>query len=233
MRKGQDCRQDRYKFLVLLIFLFLLWYVGRHFPIDTETVQKSLLKFPLIYSGLLFILLYIAVTFFIWLAKDVFWLVGAISFGPYLSALFIFLAETINAFILFHLARYLGRGYVENKTQQERFKNLDERLSELSFPWLLMLRGVPLLPYRFLDLGMGLTSISFKKYLLVVILASPIRMLWVQSILAGVGKGILDNPSALPGFFLAHKNLFIFSLVYLLLVLLLIIMIFFKIKHKE
>lgn len=212
----------------MVIALFVIGYIGRYFHIDTQSFQRSLSKIPFIYSGLLFILLYVVVTFFIWLSKDVFKLVSAIAFGPYLSTLLIFLAETINAFILFHLARYLGRGYVEKKLQKMS-KNLDERLSSLSFFWLLMFRGVPLIPFRFLDLGMGLTDISFKKYILAVILVSPVRILWVQYVLSGVGKSILDNPEALQKFLLSHKDLFLFSLLYFLLV----ILVFIKIKHKE
>lgn len=225
----EGCKyQDKFRFIFFIISLFLLGYLGKFFHIDTSTIQGLLSKIPFIYSGLLFILLYVIVTFFIWFSKDVFRLFAAISFGPYLSTILIYLAETINSFILFNLARYLGRGYLE-KNLEKRFKNLDERLNKLSFFWLLMFRGVPLLPFRFLDLGVGLTNISFKKYLLAVILASPVRILWLQYILAGVGKSILDNPGALQEFFLAHKNLFVFSLLYFLFV----IMVFIKIKHKE
>ncbi len=220
-------RRNIFKLLIFIISLGLIWFMGRFFHIDTQAIEHSLRKFPVVYSGLIFIVLYCVVTFFIWLSKDVFRLTAAILFGSYLSTVFIWIAETVNAFILFHLARYLGRGFVENSLKDGK-SELDKKLANISFFWLFMFRFTPLIPFRFLDLGMGLTSISFRKYLSVVILGSPLRIFWVQYVLCGVGKGIFDKPSALTGYLLQNKTLFVFSLVYALLV----IVVALKIKAK-
>lgn len=210
--------KKKIEFLALIIALGLLWYLGRFFHIDTGGIQSSLRRFSLFYSGIIFVILYCFVTFFIWLSKDLFKVMGAVLFGAYFSTLFIWIAEIINALILFYLARYLGRGFVE-KSLEKRYKNLDTRLANVNFFWLFMFRAAPLMPFRFLDLAGGLTGISLKKYLVAVILGSPIRIFWVQYVLAGVGKSIFNNPYALVEYFLMNKTLFMFSLFYLMLII--------------
>lgn len=219
-------RKKKIEFLILIIALSLFWYLGRYFRIDTEALQRSLARFPLFYSGILFVILYVIVTFFVWLSKDVFKLIAAVLFGAYLSTLLIWIAEIINAFILFYLTRYLGRGFVE-KSLEKRYKNLDKRLSNINFFWLFLFRTVPLIPFRFLDVALGLTNISFRRYLIVVILGSPLRIFWLQYIVASVGKGIFNNPYALVEYLLSNKILLMFSWIYLILVL------FVAIKFKK
>jgi uncharacterized membrane protein YdjX (TVP38/TMEM64 family) len=209
---------NKLKFLVLVIFLALLFCIGAYFRLDIEAMRSFLKKFPLAASGTIFILLYCAVTFFLWLSKDIFKLTAAVLFGAYLSTIFIFIAETINAFILFFFARLLGRGFVEDSLKA-RYATLDERIGKANFLWLFLLRATPLVPFRFLDLACGLTRISFRRYILAVILGSPLRIFWVQYILAGVGMSVLNRPQALVNYLTSHKAAFIFSLVYLVLVI--------------
>lgn len=220
--------QNRVKFLIFIIALILIWYLGSFFHPDSGQIENYLKRFPLIYSGIIFILLYCLVTFFIWLSKDVFRFIAAIVFGAYISTLFIWAAETINAFVLFHLSRYLGRGFVE-RSLTEKHNKLDERLGALNFLWLFLFRATPLIPFRFLDLACGLTKISFRRYLAAVILGSPLRILWVQYILSGVGKSIFRDPSLLTQYLMQNRALFIFSLAYLALV----VLVGLKLKFKD
>jgi uncharacterized membrane protein YdjX (TVP38/TMEM64 family) len=209
----------RLKFFIFIIAIALTWYLGRFFHIDIKGLEGSLGRFPILYSGLAFIALYVIVTFFIWFSKDIFRLAAAVLFGAYLSTLFVWAAETVNAFVLFYAARYLGRDFVAEKLGAGQ-KNLDEKLTRVNFFWLFLFRAVPLVPFRFLDLGGGLTKISFRRYLLAVVLGSPLRIFWVQYVLAGVGESVFTKPDALAAYLLANRVLFSFSLIYVLLVIL-------------
>jgi len=220
-------KENTVKFLILTGILALVWFLGIFFHVDTAFVQGTLQKLPIFYSSVLFILLYCGVTFFIWLSKDIFRLISALVFGAYLSTLLIWVAEIFNACILFNLSRKLGRNFVENSLKG-KLGNLDKKLGKLNFFWLFMFRSVPLVPFRFLDLGCGLTNLSFKKYLLAVILGSPLRIFWVQFVLAGVGAAVFSNPAALTEFLVANKPLFILSFVYIILV----ILVAFKFKSR-
>jgi len=107
--------KNELRFILLIIAFVLIWYLGKFYHIDSAAIQKSLNKFPIFLSALIYITLYVIVTFFIFFSKDVFWLLGAVLFGAVFSTLFICIAEAINAIILFHLARNLGRAYVAKR----------------------------------------------------------------------------------------------------------------------
>ena len=213
-------------FLALLAVLFLLWYLGRYLHIDTASLRASLERFPLIISAVSFIVIYVIISFFIFFSKDIFWITSALLFGPFLSALFIFIAEIVNALVLFYLARKLGRGYVA-RSLKGKYKTLDVRLGKVSFFWLFIFRAAPLIPYRFMDLAAGLTKIDFKRYMAAVILGSPVKIFWIQYVLFGVGESALKSPNALTDYFLNNRALLMYSLIYALLV----IMVFLKLKN--
>jgi len=201
------------EFLVFLAALILIWFAGRNINIDTGAIEGSLRKFPLAASGFIYIILYIIVTFFLFFSKDVFWVVGAVIFGPLWSTVFICLAEFGNAFVLFNLARRLGRGYVE-KSVSGRHRHLDEKLGKISLLWLVIFRAVPLIPYRFMDLAAGLTSISFRKYLFAAVIGAPVKTFWQQYILWAVGVAVLKDPTALVHYFMQNRILHVLGLIY-------------------
>jgi len=214
-------------FIFLVIALLIIWILGKTYNLDSALIQSSLQKFPIFFSATIYIVLYVVITFFIFFSKDIFWLLGAVVFGAVLSTLFICIAEVINACILFYFSRNLGRGYVQ-KQLSLKYKYLDEKLGKVNFFWLFIFRAAPLIPYRFLDLAAGLTSIKFRRYLTAVILGSPLKMFWVQYILAGVGYAIFDNPRELVKYFLNDRTLFMFSFIYVILVIALVI----KLKYR-
>ncbi|MFA5157301.1 MAG: VTT domain-containing protein [Candidatus Omnitrophota bacterium] len=211
-------RKSTLKFLILAAGLILLWLLGRYFHIDPDKTESFFSRFPLIYSGIIFICLYVVITFFFWLSKDIFKLVSAFIFGAYVSALLILIAEAINAAVLFSLSRFLGRQFVKDHLGNIS-AGLDKKISSSGFLGLFLLRSVPLVPFRFLDLAAGLADVSFKRYMAVVCLGSPVRIFWVQYIISGAGKGILKDPQELVNYLGTNKAALIFSFIYLVLVI--------------
>lgn len=210
-------QKNKIKFLILIIALLLVWQLGRALHIDAVSIRDNLSSLPVFWAGAAFIALYVILTFFIWFSKDLLRIIAAVVFGACYSTLFILIAEMINAFILFHMARALGRGFVE-KDLRQKGRWLDEKLTRSGFLWLFLFRATPLLPFRFLDLAAGLTGMPFRKYLLAVALGSPLRIFWVQYVLAGAGEMALGDPYALSAYISGNKPLFLFSLVYVALV---------------
>ena len=209
--------KQKSRLLFFIVVLAALWFLGRSVNIDTERVQKALRGFPIFYSGMLYIALYVGVTFFLFFSKDLFWLMGAVLFGPLRSALFIWLAEIISAGILFKLSFYMGRGSIES-TLPDNYARLDKKIGSLSFLWLFLLRVAPMVPYRFLDLAAGLTAVSFRKYMAAVVFGTPLKIFWIQYLLAALGKSVLDDPSAVAGYFARNTHLLVWSFFYLFVV---------------
>ncbi len=216
---------SRIRFLIFIGAIILFLGLGKFFHLDDQAIQQALKGFPLVWAGIIFIAAYVLVTFFFWFSKDVFRISAAFLFGAYLSTLFVFIAEALNAIILFSLARALGKDFVESKLGK-RSSGLYQRLSRLNYFWLLGFRSAPFIPLRFLDLSAGLTAMGLARYMSVVMLATPLRIFWVQFILAGVGKSVYFQPEAVTNYLFANKGVFVLTLVYLIL----IILVAFKLK---
>ena len=114
MVKRQLLNSNLSSFVFLLLFLSLTWVLGKYFPSDVEYYKGLFSRFPLVVSGAIFVLFYVIVSFFVWIIKDILKVVGALLFGAYLSTFLIWVAEMINAALLFNLSRFLGRKFVEN-----------------------------------------------------------------------------------------------------------------------
>ena len=218
----------RFSLFILTIILFMV--IGSALHLDVEYLKTRLHQMPLGLSGSLFIFWYVVLTLLIWWGpKDVFRVSGAIIFGPYLSTLFVWIAETISAVILFNLSRRLGRGYVEEK-MKVKAKDLDETKKDMGWFNVTTIRLNPLVPFRFMDLAYGLTKISFRKYFLVVLFASVPRILWLQIILAAVGASLtnlMDVPGMLKTFsdyFFLHPLAYLWNVGYLLVVVVMSLM---------
>jgi len=201
------------RFLILLILIFLFLLCGKYFSFDLESCQVFFREFPLIFSGLLFVVLYAVITSLVWLGpKDIFRMASALIYGAVISAFLVWLAEMINAVILFTLSRKLGREYVAGRLKGN-MKRLDEAIAGPSFWSIFFLKFFPIIPFRFLDLGFGLTKISLKKYLLISAISTPLRIFFLQFFLS-LGVETVMNPYKL-GEYLAEKPLlWLFSFLY-------------------
>jgi len=189
------------RFMLFLVLMAVLMYIGQFNPFDQEKIDNFLEGTPIVYASILFVLLYIIGTFFLWYLKDPLKIVGALVFGAYLSTFLIYCSEIVNAFIFFKLSRTLGKEFIE-KSLKGRFKKFYERLETFNLGWVFVLRGVPLIPYRVLDLSFGLSKYSFKKYFAAVLLVSLPRIFLIQFPIAamrgfsvdGLMQYFLDNP---------------------------------------
>ena len=207
------------KFILFLIIFAGCWYLGRVFDFDVSYYQDFLSKYPLALSGAVFVILYVATTTFFWFGpKDVLRISSAILFGPYISAVFVWAGEMINALIMFHLSRTLGRDYVLQKFGVKP-EELDKVKDDVSFFGMIAWRINPLVPFRLMDLGYGLTPASFQKYFTAIIVVSFFRILWLQFILAGIGVSLFKDTSAMLDYFLKHPTVLKYSALYFLAVI--------------
>jgi uncharacterized membrane protein YdjX (TVP38/TMEM64 family) len=187
-------------FFIFLGFIALFIFSDRWFSLDSEKINAYFETIPLMPASVIFVLFYVLGTFIFWQLKDPLKIVSAVVFGAYLSTLLIYIAEIVNAYIFFTLSKVLGRKFVEKKIKG-KFRDFYEQLSDMNIGWVFTLRFVPLIPYRVLDLSFGLSNFPFRKYLVIVLLASPIRIFAIQFVLAslkefsfiGMQEYFLDN----------------------------------------
>ncbi len=209
------------KFLILLLILVIVGILSWHFKINLEDVKVFLQRFPSWSAVVAFILLYVIGTIVMPLppTKDIFKIAGAFCLGALLSSVGVYIAEILNAIIVFYMARYFGQDFVQAKLKG-RARRIDEKIASSGFLGLLLLRLVPIVPWRVMNPLVGLSSFSFSRYMVIVIVGSPLRIFWLQYILAGVGMAFTD-PKKLQSFLLAHPVLFIGGLSYFVLAVIL------------
>lgn len=191
--------EPRTQFCILIIVLAALIGIGILFDFDQAKWVEYFRQFSHPWAGIFFVAVYVGLTFVVWFAKDLLRIAGAMVFGPYWSTVFIWIGELANACIFFQMSRKLGRAYVS-----ERFHLKEESLARAgrkgSVWHIFLLRSLPILPFRLLDLAYGLSSVTFRKYLLVSAFALPVRIFWVQFVLAAMGGAIFDIPRAMAYF---------------------------------
>lgn len=202
------------KFLLFVLVLVACWYVGQQMGFNFEQYEDLLLGYPLFISGPIFIGTYIVTTFFIMFGpKDVLRISSAILFGPLISTIFVTVAEIGNACLLFGLSRTLGREWVAKKFGKKD-KSIYDVERDISLMSVLALRVNPLVPFRWMDLGFGLTRISFVKYFLAVLIGTAPRVYWLQMIIHGVGKNIFKDYKAIYNYLLDHPYMIRMSVIY-------------------
>lgn len=213
----------RWKFYVfwgIIIFLFFLTlFFKKEYFVWENKLKEYINAIPPIYSWIIFIGLYVLGGVVIWYLKDILKLVGAIAYGVYISTLLIYISEIIDCIILFYFSRKMGKEYMEAQLKG-KFKNLYQKLGNINFVILILLRAIILIPYRVLDISMGLTNISFKKYFLAVILGSLPRIFIVQFFVI-VLRGVSFDMQAFRDYANSNPHIFLFSFIYTILVIIL------------
>ena len=194
------------KFIGFISLIGLGVWVGQHLDFDVEKYRALFQSFPPLLSGFVFVLLYVVLTFFIWFGpKDVLRIASAILFGPILSTIFVTIGELINAVVLFHVSRFLGQDFVQKKFGRKKEELAPEK-RDTSWLTILALRSNPLVSFRVMDLGYGLTKVSFRKYFLISLFPTPFRIAWLQYILAVSGFEVLKDPAGMMDFFSEHPQ---------------------------
>jgi len=188
-------RNKACKFTLFLAILVACWYFGRIFKVDVPYYQDLLSNYPVVISGIIFVLLYVGTTTFIWFGpKDVLRISSAIFFGAFVSTVFVWIGEMINAGIMFQLSRILGREYVQQRLGKKSEK-LDQIKDDTTPLGVIAWRINPLVPFRLMDLGYGLSKIPFRKYCLSIVVITFLRIYWLQYILAGIGSVMFEDLS--------------------------------------
>lgn len=225
-----------FKFIVFIGILALCWFVSTTIDVDIDYYRQLLLKFPLYISGLIFVLLYIGLTSVLWFGpKDILRIVAAVLFGPYVSTVLVWLGELGNAIIFFHISRVFGKDFVDKKFRIKE-RDVQSMQKNTNIIGIIALRMNPIISFRLMDLGYGLSRVDFKKYFYIIFIISPIRILWIQYVIAAIGENVLKEPRLMIDYLQSHLGFLKISAVYFFVVAVLSILAIFlrpKVKKTE
>ena len=96
-----------------------------------------------------------------------------------------------------------------------KMRRIDEAVAQRGFWGIFCIRFFPVVPFRFSDLGFGLTGIPLRRYFLISALASPARVLFVQFFLA-MGTDTILNPDRLSLYLQANPGIYAVVVLYTL-----------------
>lgn len=152
--------------LTLLIYSYLTQgFVHSLINISPETLS-SLSSGNLILAGIIFVLIMIIEVVFAPFHPLLFYLAGAIIFGPILALILAVLGGVIGGVIAFYIARKWGRSYVERKIPEAKRKRLD-KFSEKYGGWaMFLLRLNPLTSTDLWNYVAGLSKVKFWPYII-------------------------------------------------------------------
>ena len=111
----------------------------------------------------LFILAYVTQTAFSLPGATLMTLTGGFLFGSLWAALYVNIGATTGATLAFLAARYLFRGWVEQRFGN-RLESFQEGFRQNAFNYLLTLRLIPLFPFFLVNVLSGLTRVNAGTY---------------------------------------------------------------------
>ena len=128
-------------------------------------------------------------------------LAGGLLFGLVWGSIYTFLGAILNCSVMFLLARYVGREKVAQLIQSKLSPLWQSRLQALNssggFILLIVLRLIPAVPYNLINYAFGLTSMSYRTY----IIGSALGIIPGTLAFINIGDKALDVTS--PNFWIA------------------------------
>ncbi|MBD2626378.1 TVP38/TMEM64 family protein [Trichormus variabilis] len=131
--------------------------------IDPNLIQ-SWLKAAGIWAPVTYIVIYVVATILI-MPSTALNLTGGAIFGPWMGTFWTSIGAIIAAIAAFLFARTIGREIVSQRLAG-RWQALDAEVQQGGIFYMFAIRLMPIMPYGLVNFAAGLTSISFKDYLI-------------------------------------------------------------------
>ncbi len=117
-----------------------------------------------IWAPIIYIVIYTIATILV-LPSTALNLAGGAIFGPWIGTLWTSVAAIIAAIIAFYYSRTIGREWISQKLAG-RWQAMDAEMHQGGLFYMFAIRLLPIIPYGLVNFAAGLTSVSFKDYLL-------------------------------------------------------------------
>ena len=185
------------KMALSVVALGMLVIIGREFG-------DYLLRFLLwidtlgVWAPVTFVLVYVAATL-TFVPGSLLTMTAGALFGLVEGAFYTFVGATIGSALAFVIARYLARDAIQRRlVRYPKFAAIDQAVGLEGFKIVLLLRLSPVFPFNFLNYALGLTTVTFRAYMLGAIGMLPGSVVYVYyGMLAGdviaLASGVTSN----------------------------------------
>lgn len=172
---------------ILLLAIFLpLYFSGILEKVDTAEELKELILSGGVWSYAIYFVFQFLQATLLPLPAIISTVAGALVFGPWIASLISFLAILLASVVMFFLGRKVGKRLIYWIAGEKDGKKWEEKLGKGKFVFFLMML-FPIFPDDILCLVVGTTSISFRFFIITILICRPITIL-VSSF---IGSGVL------------------------------------------
>jgi uncharacterized membrane protein YdjX (TVP38/TMEM64 family) len=137
--------------------------------IDPEALKAFLTRAG-IWAPIAYIAVYVVATALV-LPSTVLNLTGGAIFGAWFGTMWTSLAAVIAAIVTFAFTRTLGRDWVSHRLAG-RWQAMDAEISQGGMFYIFAIRLLPIIPYGIVNFAAGLTSVSWRDYIIGTILGT-------------------------------------------------------------
>lgn len=187
------------KLLILAVLIFGIGFffyfdLGQHLNLENLKTSRDQLEIFYQNNKVVMIFGYIAVYMMIGLfllPGSTFLTLGAgVIFGPVLGVFVVNIGATLGATLAFLVARYLLRDWVE-KYFGNQVKGMNDRLCHDALNCILFFRLVPLFPFFAVNIGLSLSQVKLKYF----VLGTMLGILPATAIYANAGSHLASIES--------------------------------------
>jgi len=163
--KLQKLQKIIFIIFVCLILSSAILYTIFADEISIDTLRQNIKNFGIL-SPIIFIAIYTLGTIFI--PSTPFMATAGILFGFKYGLLYTVIGGFLSSLIVFTVARFFGKVWVENILQHKYLKvvgSYNDRLESGGLFDLIILRMTPIMPFNVLNILMGVSRISVQNYI--------------------------------------------------------------------
>ncbi len=178
---------------VLLLFLFLcwgLWATGFFQVVNSPQGMQDYIQQFAPYSHAVFFLLQLISVILAPIPSNLTTVAGGLLFGCWTSFLITTAAVILGSAIVFQLSRNLGQSFAQRFISGKSWDRYGEIIRRKRDVFLFLAFLFPFFPDDLLCIMAGLTDVSFRRFLLLVILGRP----WGLLVSAAVGSSVVTIP---------------------------------------
>ncbi len=153
--------------LMIAVAIAGVFYLTPLSPKDftPDKIKDFIQQFGIL-SPLIFVVIYSLRAVILVLPVGIMSLAGGLAFGQWLGWILILIGATLGSCFSFLIARYLGRGFIEERgwLNTGKIKAIDKGIEKHGLRYILFMRLIPLFQYDAVNFGAGLSKMKFRDY---------------------------------------------------------------------
>lgn len=164
-------------FSIALTVLFLVYLFKNMDILNNPDALTRALKGHLILGSIGFLLLQIIQVVIPIIPGGVTTVVGFMAFGPILGFILNYVGIVIGSIILFLLTKRYGKPFILLFVDEKSFKHYEQKLASSTYETVFALNmASPISPADILVMITGLSRMSFKRFLYIILICKPISI---------------------------------------------------------